>query len=532
MFMKDYALRDYQENAVKAVMQAIQNGNKRISLNMAPGTGKTIVLTALIERLLVTNSKILIATNTRIEEEQIRAFLKDQLDHSIASSLVEQNVCITLYPRLKRSKDAIQLSDYSFIFLFGFVEGSSFSHCFDDISSILIGFITDGQPLKSLNVPDKNDFAKVLFSNADCVFRYSLAEAVQEGVLSPMIDPSMYEPATIGFCQRLFKKLGGQLLNQESTKWSFAARIDLEFLFGNRKVAIECKIGRYEYMASRALNFALSHLAKANCSNADEDISLLVIIGKVTEQEKRTAYEQNGICVWDISNLLYYVQHIDSLYEELSKLSYFPLSGIVGTPPIGWIPAKPITDYSSRYIIERSAYLKKQLENCKSGTDYAAMYEKICQDIIEFLFPNAFYVISSQHKTQDEHFRMDLICSLRGESEATHPFWKILSRHYNSHFVVFEFKNYEKPIDQNLIYITEKYLFNAALRNVAIIISRQGFSDSAKFAANGCLKENGKLIMSLSNSDLFEMLDGKARADNPEESLLKILEATLMGISK
>ena len=160
------------------------------------------------------------------------------------------------------------------------------------------------------------------------------------------------------------------------------------------------------------------------------------------------------------------------------------------------------------------------------------MYEKICQDIIEFLFPNAFYVISSQHKTQDEHFRMDLICSLRGESEATHPFWKILSRHYNSHFVVFEFKNYEKPIDQNLIYITEKYLFNAALRNVAIIISRQGFSDSAKFAANGCLKENGKLIMSLSNSDLFEMLDGKARADNPEESLLKILEATLMGISK
>lgn len=31
--MKDYALRDYQENAVRVVMQAIQNGNKRISLN-------------------------------------------------------------------------------------------------------------------------------------------------------------------------------------------------------------------------------------------------------------------------------------------------------------------------------------------------------------------------------------------------------------------------------------------------------------------------------------------------------------------
>lgn len=56
--MIDYALRDYQENAVKAVMQAIQNGNKRISLNMAPGTGKTFVLAALVEHLIATNIKI------------------------------------------------------------------------------------------------------------------------------------------------------------------------------------------------------------------------------------------------------------------------------------------------------------------------------------------------------------------------------------------------------------------------------------------------------------------------------------------
>lgn len=530
--MKDYVLRDYQKNAVKAVMQAIRDGSKRISLNMAPGTGKTLVLTALIERLLSTNSRFLIVTNTRVEEDRIRNFLMDQLRQSMEPSLVEEKVCVTLYPRLKRTKDTIQLSDYSIVFLLNLVQGSSYSQWFEDVNSILIGFFADGQSLNVRNASDERCATNVLFSTKDCVFRYSLSEAVQQGVLSPMIDSSMYEPAAVGFCQRLFTKLGGQPLSQESTKWSFAARIELEFLFDNRKVSVECKIGRYEYMASHALNLALSRMSKLNGSNSNSDISLLVIVGKVTEQEKRTAYEQNGICVWDISNLLYYVQHINPLYEELSKLSYFPLSGIVAVPPIGWIPNKPNTSYSPLYTIERSGYLKKQLENCKTGTDYAAMYEKICQDIIEFLFPNAFYVISSQHKTQDEHFRMDLICSLRGESETTHPFWKILSRHYNSHFVVFEFKNYEKPIDQNLIYITEKYLFNAALRNVAIIISRQGFSDSARFAANGCLKENWKLIMSLSNWDLVEMLDSKARGDNPEESLLKILETTLLGISK
>ena len=82
----------------------------------------------------------------------------------------------------------------------------------------------------------------------------------------------------------------------------------------------------------------------------------------------------------------------------------------------------------------------------------------------------------------------------------------MLVQHYNSHFVVFEFKNYANKIDQNLIYITEKYLFNAALRNVAFIISREGFSDAAKFAAEGCLKEHGKLILDVTNEDLIKML--------------------------
>ena len=83
-----------------------------------------------------------------------------------------------------------------------------------------------------------------------------------------------------------------------------------------------------------------------------------------------------------------------------------------------------------------------------------------------------------------------------------------------------------------IIYITEKYLFNAALRNVAIIISRHGFSDSARFAANGCLKENGKLIMNISDLDLISMLDSKLNGDSPEEILLTRLEDTLMKISK
>ena len=106
----------------------------------------------------------------------------------------------------------------------------------------------------------------------------------------------------------------------------------------------------------------------------------------------------------------------------------------------------------------------------------------------------------------------------------------MLTHHFNSHFIIFEFKNYAEEIDQNLVYITEKYLFDIALRNVAIIISRKGFSESAKFAAEGCLKEHGKLILDVSDEDLVHMLErgGGEAADY----LLGKLEDFLMGLSK
>lgn len=73
-------------------------------------------------------------------------------------------------------------------------------------------------------------------------------------------------------------------------------------------------------------------------------------------------------------------------------------------------------------------------------------------------------------------------------------------------------------------------MYAAALRNVAIIVSRKGFSESAKFAAEGCLKEHGKLILGISDEDLVTML--KLKSDKAADYLLEKLEDFLMGISK
>ena len=208
----------------------------------------------------------------------------------------------------------------------------------------------------------------------------------------------------------------------------------------------------------------------------------------------------------------------------------YPLLGLNARKPLG------IDLVERESIIKEEVYdsltdkYAKQLENCISGQKDGQdrQYEIICTEIIKCLFETEFFIISEQHRTDDNMFRMDLLCSLKGTTE----FWKFLISFYHTKFVVFEYKNYSDFISQNYIYITEKYLFPVALRNVAFIVSRKGFDKNASKAALGCLRENGKLIISLSDEDLIKMIWMKENGEEPSDYLLEKVEYMLMAVSK
>ena len=81
--------------------------------------------------------------------------------------------------------------------------------------------------------------------------------------------------------------------------------------------------------------------------------------------------------------------------------------------------------------------------------------------------------------------------------------------------MIFEFKNYSGEITQREIYTTEKYLSLKALRGVAIIISCYGTDNNAEKAIRGTLRENGKLILSVNNQGLVEMIEEKKKGREP-----------------
>ena len=71
-----------------------------------------------------------------------------------------------------------------------------------------------------------------------------------------------------------------------------------------------------------------------------------------------------------------------------------------------------------------------------------------------------------------------------------------------------------------------------ALRGVAIIISCKGTDGHAIKAIKGILRENGKLILSISNNDLIEMLNKKIKGESPTDYLEDILDDLLIELEK
>lgn len=525
--MKTIQLRPYQIKAMEAIQRALDNDQKHMVVEMAIRTGKGLVVAKTVELLhkqAIPN--VLVVTN--------RLDLKENVEHNLFNEykdfikIDKSRVVVTTTQKiLHHTKEKFE--EYQFIIFYDFDVSESIYKILNCTEKTVIVFST-----KQTNRPYK------LFTPNEVVFSYTFQDAINDGYITPAMDASVLGTAFEVFSKHLLEGFGyTQIhdLNREYDSW------DLVLEKNNKKLWVECKAYKSQTVSPYVANELLKTLImkKKKHSLSQEDVILLMVSSNIPSFKKDEIFRRYQIVVWDIENLVFYSKNDPALLKRLSQIAYFPIDHIKGHPCAEVEIAKLLlTSISNKHLEDaeieasKTKRLLQRLANCPAGKGTSREYEEICEEILRHLFEaNYFNRLTSQHKTHDEHFRMDLIGSLKitqNNDESMHPLWQMLVQHYNSHFVVFEFKNYTDKIDQNLIYITEKYLFAAALRNVAFIISREGFSDSAKFAAEGCLKEHGKLILDITNEDLIKMLESPS--DNPADYLLTKLEEFLMRISK
>jgi hypothetical protein len=265
---------------------------------------------------------------------------------------------------------------------------------------------------------------------------------------------------------------------------------------------------------------AVSRLIDA--SNMSGATPVLVVSCILNDDDRNFLKKNEQIQIIDISNLLFAVAENEEISNRL--ISFLPFS------VIDVIPQKCFLKIET---LQHSAFaesLLKKLELINAGRKEFGKYEDVCKEILKYIFEDDLSLWQSQAKSNEDLYRFDCLCRIKNNNDK--EFWSILEKYFNTKYIVFEFKNYTEKITQKEIYTTERYLYAKALRRVAIIIAKNGFDNNSVWAAKGCLRENGKLMILLDAEDLRKMCEIKMHDDDPSGYLLEKLDALLLELEK
>ncbi|MDL5167600.1 restriction endonuclease [Proteus faecis] len=257
----------------------------------------------------------------------------------------------------------------------------------------------------------------------------------------------------------------------------------------------------------------------------------MLIVSCILSPELREALENKfSITFVDQTDLRIWCNLCPELAEELDILLETNLNDTLPAY-YSYKTNNPIRDNTLIRVSlpdSKGTELCDKLQNIKKGKISWRQYEKVCEEILKYLFPNDLQGWHSQKRTDDGLNRYDYICRIRPTTE----FWKFVIDHLNSRYVLFEFKNYLGKIKQGQILTTEKYLLEKGLRRMAIIMTRTGAEKNSIAMTQGAMREHGKLIIIINDEKICKMLHMKERGEDPTDYLFEIVDNFLLSLPR
>lgn len=329
--------------------------------------------------------------------------------------------------------------------------------------------------------------------------------------------------------------------------------IDLLIKKNNKTWAVETKFYKTPRAQLKLLSTAARQIQFARTKNTD--IKGMLIASCALTSEQKTQLERTyDITIVDRQLLLDFASSSPVLTEELYalleidsnnlsvsieefynssadqkntddrsaelKTNVEDIAELLTPPPSNPKPIEPLDDTGSR--------LCRELHNLPPGNSDWSQFEKLCEEILKYLFNDHLAGWSKQKRTDDELNRFDYVCRIKPSTE----FWNFVLQQMHSRYIIFEFKNYKEPIKQGQVLTTEKYLLEKALRRVAIMITRKGAHDSATKMAQGAMRESGKLILIFKDKEICKMLHMKENGSDPTDLLFDLTDKFLLSLPR
>lgn len=294
---------------------------------------------------------------------------------------------------------------------------------------------------------------------------------------------------------------------------------DFKCNVNGKDICFELKIYNSDYAIEKNIKRACERLLRLKGDN------LILVIGNVISKEiKANCFETYGIHIWDVKNLLWLFEEYSDIKNEFISLLTYSIDDLQLE-----IPEPQL--FEEKQIEKKERTWEERLKDIQPGKEFFKEYEKICTEILKNVLGEYLGLWAVQEHSNDELYCFDLCCKIK--NGLNQDFFNTIQNYFNTKYIVFEFKNYKEKITQREIYTTEKYLYKKALRSVAIIVSRKGASRNALSAAKGCLRENGKLILCLSDKDLNELIRIKEKDEQPTAEFFEaMLDDILIHLEK
>jgi len=163
--------------------------------------------------------------------------------------------------------------------------------------------------------------------------------------------------------------------------------------------------------------------------------------------------------------------------------------------------------------LARAAAYRESLTSIEDGQAGWVQYQQLCSEILEYLFCPPLQPPRIEHSDADKRNRRDMVF----ENTAADGFWGQARSVYEAFYIVVDAKNYGSNIKKRSVLELAHYLKAYGCGQFGILVSRKGAGPSAMHAIREQWIGSKKMIVSLSDQDLFEMLEIKARGGIPEE---------------
>ncbi len=305
---------------------------------------------------------------------------------------------------------------------------------------------------------------------------------------------------------------------------------DLLGEIANERWAIEVKFYRTSRVRPSLIESAAARVVN-NGIKQDADKGMLVISSILSPEIRMTLEQKYSVVFVDRVDLRMYASRKPELLDELDVILELDPEFVEAKES----KEKSIKDLGEklgkkpRPIIDtKGTELCNQLSAVKRGKVGWAEYEKICVEILKYLFPNDLEGWHKQKSTDGGANRYDFVCRVRPVTE----FWKFLVENLNSRYIVFEFKNYTGKIKQGQVLTTEKYLLERGLRKVAIMFTRVGADKNAIGMMQGAMREHGKLILYIDDETVCKMLHMKESGEDPTDLLFELTDNFLLSLPR